>query len=72
MADEEVFAYRTSEAFHFEAQKKETEKLMCEHAKKDRWQRRKEAVRYRDHDGVCDRRRSPSILALPFVKRSAS
>lgn len=72
MADKEVFAYHTSKVCHFEAQKKETGKLMCEHTKKDCWQRRKEAVRYRDRDGVCDHRRSPNGLALPLVKRFVS
>lgn len=45
VADEESFAYRVSEVKHFEGQKKEVEKFIRNHAKKDRWAGRIEALR---------------------------
>lgn len=45
MADEETFAYYISEVRHFEGQKKELEKFIREHAKKDRWKERIDALR---------------------------
>lgn len=45
VADEESFAYYISEVKHFEGQKKEIEKFIRNHAKKDRWVGRVEALR---------------------------
>ena len=45
IADDETFAYYISEVRHFEAHKKEIEKFIREHAKKDRWCGRVEALR---------------------------
>jgi len=45
MADEETFAYYISEVRHFEAHKKELERFIREHAKKDRWKGRIDAIR---------------------------
>lgn len=43
-ADEEAFAYYISEVRHFEAHKKQIEKFIRSHARKDRWRERVDAL----------------------------